>query len=249
LKKITFKTLALICITLGISTFASSKEKAHWDYKGAQGPEKWGSLNHEWQACADGSKQSPIDLKWKKPKSDRTISFHYKSSPFKVLDNGHTVQANFMEGNYVKIKGQRFDLLQLHFHAHSEHSIGKKFYPLEMHLVHKNAEGKLAVVGVMFQEGAENHELEKIFAHVPSKQNHEKAVETNLDFNGLVPSVKTHYHYMGSLTTPPCSEGVNWNVFNTAVSASAKQLAAFKKMYSANYRPIQNLNGRLPANY
>ncbi len=241
--KFLFKTLSIFCVV----SFAS--EKAHWSYEGEHGPTHWGKFDGA-TLCEEGKEQSPVDLKWKKPASKRKVNFQYQSKlNFKTLDNGHTIQANFPSGNFVQIDGQKFELVQLHFHAHSEHSLSKKYFPLEMHLVHKNADGKLAVVGVLFEEGKENPELNKIWASIPEKKNEEKEANEQIVLLELIPKVHTHYHYMGSLTTPPCSEGVNWNVLNTPISISSSQLAMFTKRYANNYRPIQTPNFRKPANY
>jgi carbonic anhydrase len=239
--------ISLSTVLFSLAAFAGGKSQ--WAYDGKEGPHQWGKLKG-FELCEQGKEQSPVDLKWNKPNNKRGLKFGYTPvSNSKVLDNGHTVQVNFDKGNFVEVAGQKFELLQLHFHAHSEHSLSNKFFPLEMHLVHKNSEGKLAIVGVFFEEGKANAEFDKIWAHVPSKHNEEKALAGTLDLGKLLPSKTTHYHYMGSLTTPPCSEGVNWNVLNTPMSLSKEQLAAFKKLYSNNFRPVQSLHSRLPANF
>lgn len=237
------KLISLICIV----SFA--KEETHWTYGGDHGPTSWGKIEGA-SLCEEGKEQSPVDLKWKKPNENRKVELEYgKQTAFKVLDNGHTIQANFASGNFVSIDGQKFELVQLHFHAHSEHSLSNKFFPLEMHLVHKNADGKLAVLGVFFKEGKENKELNKIWSAIPESKNEEKASQSEIALTKLLPKIHTHYHYMGSLTTPPCSEGVNWNVFNTPLTLSKEQLARFTKIYANNYRPTQDVNDRKPANY
>ncbi len=226
-------------------------EKApHWSYERESGPEAWGKMNPDWNLCIKGSEQSPIDLKWKKPVKDRSISFFYNSTPAEIIDNGHTIQVNFKPGSKVDLDGKVFDLVQFHFHAESEHTIASKHFPLELHFVHKNEAGELAVVGVLFKIGAENEALEKLWKDIPHKK--EKAVSLSsktFDPSRLLPTKTTHYHYKGSLTTPPCSQGVNWNVLNTPLEISEKQLKTFHKIYAKNNRPVQTLHSRKPANF
>jgi carbonic anhydrase len=260
--------LSSLLIVLSVTTFAfriQSKDahvthkatkdsahgkKAHWAYEGEEGPSAWGKLEG-FELCEHGKEQSPIDLRWKKPSNKRKIEFHYASDANgKILDNGHTIQVNLDAGNYALIEGKRFELVQFHFHSHSEHALSKKFFPLEMHFVHKDSEGKLAVVGVLFEEGKENSEIKKLWSELPSEKEKEVQIQhAKLNLNALLPTQLTHYHYQGSLTTPPCTEGVSWNVLNTPIKVSKEQLQNFTHLYSNNFRPLQNVNERKPANY
>jgi carbonic anhydrase len=227
-----------------------AKHDVHWAYEGEHGPNSWGEMNAEWNLCSKGHKQSPIDLKWKKPSTGRSISFFYNSSPAEIIDNGHTIQVNLKPGSKVDLDGKVYDLVQFHFHTESEHTIASKHFPLELHFVHKNEAGELAVVGVLFKVGEENESIDKLWKEIPKTK--EKAVafsSKTFDPARFLPSKTTHYHYEGSLTTPPCSEGVNWNVLNTPVELSEKQLQAFQKLYVKNNRPIQSLHSRKPANF
>jgi carbonic anhydrase len=226
-----------------------AKSPTHWSYAGHEGPENWGKLDPEFAACIEGKEQSPIDLKWSKQKGKRKISFHYAEGPLHVVDNGHTIQVNVPVGSYAMIDGQRFSLVQFHFHAESEHTFSGRHFPLELHFVHKNAEGKLAAVGVMFEVGAKNNGLETVFLNMPGKAHDEKRVMTKFNPASLLPSVHTHYQYSGSLTTPPCSEGVNWTVLNTPMPISEEQLAQFHRAYVHNNRPLQELHERHPASF
>lgn len=228
---------------------AKPKPAAHWSYGGSSGPGHWSELDPEFAACEEGREQSPIDLKWSKQKGKRTLGFHYRPGPLHVVDNGHTVQVNVPVGSYAMIDGEKFSLVQFHFHAESEHTFSGKHYPLEAHFVHKNAEGKLAVVGVMFEPGAKNNGLEAVFLHMPGKANDEKRAMVKFDPASLLPSVHTHYQYRGSLTTPPCTEGVNWTVLNTPMPISEEQLAHFHRAYVHNNRPLQEAYERRPASF
>jgi carbonic anhydrase len=251
--KISVLALGLLAALLPLRTSASdhgADAKPHWTYDGESGPEHWGALSEDFKTCQSGAMQSPVDLKWSKSKPGGPVRFDYAASTLRVIDNGHTIQVNFAPGSRVNLRGQWFDLVQMHFHTASEHTIAGKAFPMELHFVHKNKAGKLAVVGVMFKEGNANPWIEKIWANIPKEKNKETTVEA-VAFNpeNLLPPSKTYYHYMGSLTTPPCSEGVNWNVMNTPVEMSKEQIEKFRAIYANNARPVQALHGRKPANF
>lgn len=222
----------------------------HWEYDGEHGPSHWGALDPRFSACQTGSEQSPIDLRWSKPQVGRALQMDTHAGNWKIIDNGHTIQVNFDPGNRLSIQGDEYELIQMHFHSRSEHTLSGKSFPLELHFVHKNTAGKLAVVGVMFKPGKSHPALERIWSKIPQEKGKEIAVtDLRLDPSELLPAALTHYHYAGSLTTPPCSEGVNWNVLNTPVEASQAQIEAFRRLYPKNNRPIQPLHGRKPVNY
>jgi len=226
---------------------------AHWSYHGEHGPSHWGDLKEDYAMCKKGTQQSPINLKFRNPASDRTLKFDYRSGPLRVIDNGHTVQVNVDPGNSVVINGEKYELLQFHFHETSEHTISGKHYPMELHFVHKNEKGKLAVVGVMLNENKDGYphpEIANIWKNIPRTQNKEEKIPS-VEINPLrlIPQRLTHYHYQGSLTTPPCSEGVNWNVLNTPIEVSTTQLSQFRKYYTHTNRPVQPWYNRSPANH
>ncbi|MCB0392331.1 MAG: carbonic anhydrase family protein [Bdellovibrionales bacterium] len=232
----------------------ADKDKKHekhtkWSYTGLTGPDMWGDLQQDYSLCKSGQKQSPINLVWSKPKKGAEIKFEYNETPYNLVDNGHTVKATFEKGNNIKISGHNFELEQVHFHAHSEHSVSGKFFPLEAHFVHKNDKGQLAVIAVLFVEGNANPYLESMWQQFPKEKNRSVASSTSFNPVNLIPPIKTHYHYTGSLTTPPCTEGVMWNVFNTPVELSSEQMNHFKVLYTKNFRPIQPLNQRKVINY
>ncbi len=236
-------------LILSGSTYASS-EKPHWSYEGHTGPSQWAHLDDAYSACGKGHEQSPIDLRWKQPQTNHSIEFHYEATRAKIVDNGHTIQINLEPGSKVSLNGSSYDLLQFHFHTQSEHTLSGKHLPLEAHFVHKNEKGQLAVVGVMFKVGKSNPWIEELWDHIPHQKNVESVMsEKTFHPEHLLPKKLTHYHYQGSLTTPPCSEGVNWNVLNTPLELSQKQLDTFQKLYSENNRPVQQVHMRRPANY
>lgn len=220
-----------------------------WSYTGLTGPEMWGDLKEDYILCKIGKLQSPINLLWKRPMGEDKIEFNYKETGYNIIDNGHSIQIQFEPGNHILHNGHKYELVQLHFHAHSEHALSGKFFPLEAHFVHKDEAGQLAVLGVFFIEGKANPFLEVMWKHLPKVKNREIASTNAFDPSLLLPSLKTHYSYMGSLTTPPCSENVSWNVFNTPVEMSREQINHFKVLYSKNFRPLQPINDRPVSNY
>jgi len=221
-------------------------EEVHWEYGGANNPTRWGEIKSEYSTCSIGENQSPIDLPLSNlnEKSSR-IKFNYQETPLVVLNNGHTIQIDYTPGSYVTIAGEKYELQQFHFHTPSEHTIDGKATALELHFVHKNEAGKLAVVAVLIEEGSENSAIQSIFENIPN-QGEKKAVENmTINANLLLPESTAHYHYSGSLTTPPCSEDVNWNIMVDSIEASAAEIEQFMEFYQFNARPVQTLNNRI----
>ena len=225
-------------------TAAAAAAKPHWTYEGAEGPEHWGELPG-YEACATGKSQSPINVTNAEPADLANIAFSYQPSEVKILNNGHTVQVNYDKGSYIEVDGERYDLQQFHFHAPSEHAINDKRAAAELHLVHQSADGKLAVVGVLLEKGAENAAFKPVWDNLPAKEAEEKATGVKVAAADLLPQVKTTYRYSGSLTTPPCSEGVTWLLMTTPVEMSEAQIAAFAQLFEhGDARPVQPLNDR-----
>lgn len=220
-----------------------------WSYSGQNGPNKWGLLKSEYATCGKGRMQSPINLQGPAVKGKVDIEFRYQASILEVLNNGHTFQVNYGTGSHIMVNGDRFDLLQFHFHSPSEHGKDGVRYPIEAHLVHKNAKGQLAVVGVFMESGSENISLMEMWDHMPMHAGPAKAIKrVAINAADLVPSGTQFYRYMGSLTTPPCSEGVNWFVANEPISVSPDQIKKFVQAVGGeNARPLQALNNRLLA--
>lgn len=220
-------------------------EAPHWGYEGDIGPENWGELADAFIDCKEGQSQSPIDIANPAPAELANLVFDYQPSAVKILNNGHTIQVNYDVGSSLTVDGKTYNLLQFHFHAPSEHAITGELFPAEMHLVHQNAEDQsLAVVGVMLTAGAENSAFQPVWDNLPAEEVTEQMTEAQVNAADLLPAVQTTYRYSGSLTTPPCSEGVSWFVMTEPVELSAEQLAAFEAIYSGNNRPLQPLNDR-----
>jgi carbonic anhydrase len=219
----------------------------HWGYEGEVGPELWHELAPEWATCIEGEAQSPIDLSSVlSPNVPADMSIDYRPGPLTIVNNGHTIQVNVEAGSGFNLGDEHWRLLQFHFHAASEHTIDGIQAPLEMHLVHQNDACELAVVGVMFEAGDMNMDLGAIWAHLPTEAGPAVTVpEVSLDVSALLPDDLHSRRYSGSLTTPPCSEGVSWFVLDEHVQASEGQLEAFRAIHNHNFRPVQPLNGRV----
>jgi carbonic anhydrase len=221
-------------------------EGAHFDYEGESGPTHWGGLAPGWSLCESGIQQSPIDIPASaQPAVASDLTVNYEPGALTILNNGHTVQVNYPDGSGIVLGGSKYSLLQFHFHAHSEHSIAGHRAPLELHLVHRNADNALAVIGVMIEEGPENAALEGVFSHMPAKSGPaETHADTMIDASAFLPGQLSMWRYEGSLTTPPCSESVKWHVLAGPITASAAQIAKFTRLYSADARPSQPLGAR-----
>jgi carbonic anhydrase len=212
----------------------------HWGYAGAGGPASWGG------ACNTGQRQSPIDIKGGLPVDLDPVQFAYQGSRFGVVDNGHTVQVNMAAGNHIILGGRRFDLQQFHFHRPSEERIDGRQFEMSVHLVHKDEQGRLAVVTVLLDKGPSQVQpvVQKVWNNLPLERGEEAVARAPLDLNELLPADRKYYTYMGSLTTPPCSEGVQWVVLRQPVTVTAEQIELFARIYPMNSRPLQSAAGR-----
>ncbi len=229
---------------------------AHWGYEADNGPGTWGSMNADWAVCADGREQSPIDLsnavetQLPAVDLDRPDEGEFdvltQAGVIDALDNGHTIQVNSRTGEKLTVGDKTYALLQFHFHAPSEHTVDGEHFPMEMHFVHQAEDGALAVVGVLVEEGAPNPGIAPLWAQLAEAPGTETTVEIRAEFaEPVFPNVGTgFYHYVGSLTTPPCSEGVKWYIRKTFTSLSKEQIAAFTAVYDHNNRPVQARNDR-----
>jgi carbonic anhydrase len=218
----------------------------HWDYAGEAGPEHWGELADEFKTCKVGRMQSPIDLGGADIEGRIEVRTNYRPGQLKILNNGHTVQVNFPEGSILSSGISHYKLVQVHFHTPSEETVYGVPYPMVAHFVHADHSGNLAVLGVLFEEGAHNPELDKVVKAAPRQQAAAHVVGgVTLDPGKLLPSNLAVWRYDGSLTTPPCSEGVRWHVAVQPVQASAAQIAAIHAIVGDNARPIQPRHGRL----
>ncbi len=218
----------------------------HWSYSGADGPDHWGDLEPDYAECKSGHRESPIDIVGAQPAELAPIHFDYKLSPLSIINNGHTIQINYESGSSITINGTALPLVQFHFHHVSENEIDGKKYDMELHFVHvDSAANRTAVVAVFIKSGAENALLRDLWSHIPREAGKEvelkKVVINAADF---LPADQNYYTFDGSLTIPPCKEGVTWFVLKTPIEASPAQIATFARYYPDDARPIQPTNGR-----
>ncbi len=219
--------------------------KKHWSYTGDTGPAHWGELEEKFEACSQGSSQSPIDISGSFTKSKDSVELKYSTTPLEVTNNGHSIQVTVSGDQMLKVAGKTYRLVQFHFHTPSEHTLNGKPADMVAHLVHKADDGSLAVVAILFDKGKENQFLASIWKHLPAEAGKEfQDSGTTLTLKDLLPAEKNYYHYTGSLTTPPCSEGVEWYVLAQRVDVSPEQIEAFHKLFPVSVRPVQPLHGR-----
>lgn len=217
---------------------------AAWSYTGKTGPEHWGELCPAYELADTGKQQSPIEISDTVKADASALEFSYAPAKIDLVYNGHTIQENEERGSVLGIEGKQFSLKQFHFHAPSEHTLNGKHAPMEMHLVHKDETGRVAVVAIMIQEGEHNAALAPVWEYLPTEINKQKRVERKFNAQAILPPTRDYYHYIGSFTTPPCTEDVLWYVLDTPITLSSKQIASFTKIINHNNRPIQPLNSR-----
>ncbi|MBE9127125.1 MULTISPECIES: carbonic anhydrase [unclassified Coleofasciculus] len=239
-------------IPLGLlSDIKSSQASPDFTYGGSNNPTRWHELDPSWAVCESGTKQSPINLKESLLDLggllfSGNITFNYQpiTNPL-IQNNGHTIQVNypFPSNSTMTIAGKTYRLVQFHFHTPSEHWLNDEAAAKELHLVHQDDQGKLAVVGVFIEPGSSNSELQTVLANMPLQEGSTMATGT-INANNFLPPNKSYFTYNGSLTTPPCSEGVKWIVLKNPITASQAQIDSFTDLYQVNARPIQDLNLR-----
>ena len=252
--KVIFITASLF-FTAGNCLASESHEKdantdLHWTYEGDTGPNSWGALKAEFGLCASGKQQSPVNITEAYALELDPLKFEYKASKTAIQNNGHTIQLNYDSGSFLQVGNDRYQLLQFHFHTPSEEAIGGQRYPMVAHLVHKNEAGQLAVIALLINQGStDNPILKKLWEKLPTNTNETRNYATvTYNIADLLPQNRSYWTLMGSLTTPPCSEGVRWLVLKNPLYISAKQIARFKKEFPMNARPLQALQQRIVIN-
>ncbi|MDP3653208.1 MAG: carbonic anhydrase family protein [Rhodoferax sp.] len=221
--------------------------EVHWDYAGENGPKAWGMLKPEFNLCAIGKRQSPINIEDGSTLMGpaEPVQFNYTPSNATVVNNGHTIQVDVQGDNAITVRGSSYRLLQFHFHTPSEEQINQKRFAMVAHLVHKNDEGQLAVIAVLLEPGAANPLIDKVWTYMPLDTNDQVRMPRELlNMNELLPADQRYYQFMGSLTTPPCTEGVLWMVLKQPMQISRNQFKLFTQLYPNNARPVQPVNGR-----
>ncbi len=246
--------MKLLLLPTALAAACQPASDAEWGYAGTAGPQHWAELSPAYALCREGREQSPVDLARTDavagPRIERRIgstvlSLEERASVMDLVDNGHTIQITNDAALSMDIGGEHFEFVQAHFHAPSEHTLDGKRFPLEAHFVHQSAAGRLAVAAILLEEGAHNAALDPIIGHLPSATGERRHLEDlELDMDAVQPLPERYFRYAGSLTTPPCTEGVKWVVAAQPRSLSAEQLAAFRSRLHHNSRPIQPLLGR-----
>jgi carbonic anhydrase len=220
---------------------------AHWSYEGAEGPAKWGDLDAASRACSVGSQQSPIDIGATVKAQLGPLKITWEKNADTIVNNGHTIQLAMGETSASVLQvgdGGNFRLVQFHFHHPSEHLIAGKNFPMEVHFVHANAAGALSVIGVLMATGKPNAVFNKIVSTMPEKEGPAVKADATINPNGLLPATRTYYRYEGSLTTPPCSETVDWLLLTDPIQVAEADVARFGKLFAMNARPVQKANRR-----
>jgi len=246
MKRVWNKLLATVVVA-GLSVGAGAAHAAdasRWSYAGATGPAKWAKLEKSFASCASGKTQSPIDIPDAEARKGDLppLLFDYRPVPLRIVDDGHTIQVNYAPGSTVSVEGKRYELIEFHFHKPSEHKISGKAHDMEVQLVHKGKDGKLAVIAIMLDEGKESALIKTLWANLPQTKDREKVVDAvKINALELLPRDKGYYTFAGSLTTPPCSEDVKWFVLKTPTQISADEAARFARSYPMNARPVQEL--------
>jgi len=219
----------------------------HWSYEGDTGPQAWGKLKPDFSVCAIGKRQSPINIEDNATLQGpaEPLQFHYQASGASVVNNGHTIQVDMLGENFITVRGSNYKLVQMHFHHPSEERVNFKSFAMVAHLVHKNADGQLAVVAVLLEPGAANPVINTVWTYMPLDAGDRVRMPAELlDPSGLLPQDQRYYQFLGSLTTPPCTEGVLWMVLKTPSAISREQIKLFSQLFPNNARPVQPLNNR-----
>lgn len=237
-----FMSIALALTAIG----SQAQATPHWDYRSEHGgPAHWADLDPKFESCAKGGAQSPIDIRNAVKAELPPLNLTYSAAEPTILNNGHTIQVNLPPGQMLTVGDKQYELLQFHFHTPSEEAVNGKRTAMVAHFVHKSADGQLGVVAVLIQPGKTNAALAPVFAHLPREGEKITVDGLQLDLPALMPANKGYYSFAGSLTTPPCSEGVNWMVLKTPIELGSEQIKAFRHLFNANARPLQATNGRV----
>jgi carbonic anhydrase len=243
-KHMTVAAACGIVAALAFTASAPAQESVQWSYEGSTGPEHWASLSPAFRACGEGSRQSPIDLRAPVRRAAEPIRITYTPGAVSLHNNGETVEVRSDLAQTLRVGTKSFSLVQLHFHSPSEHLVAGVRSPLEVHFVHQAADGERAVLGTLVRIGHKNMQLERLLESLPHDPEHDARVQAPVDLRQLLPAATRAYRYSGSLTTPPCTEGIRWLVLATPIQISAHQLTKLRATVEGNARPVQPRNGR-----
>jgi carbonic anhydrase len=251
IEELSMRFPALAVLALGLAAMAARQSFAQattqWDYEGKRGALAWHRLDPAYKICSAGHQQAPIDIRGARlNKALKPIEFHYISGPVTMENDGHTIVAHVDHGSYIVAGGVRYDLIYFDFHHPSEETVKNKLTDMSIHLVHQSADGKLAIIAVRLKEdmGNPNAVLATLWPHLPKAAGASDKVADEVNPAGLLPADRGYWTYMGSLTTPPCTEGVRWFLFEQEISMSRDQLRTFAPLFKVNTRPLQDAHGR-----
>lgn len=217
-----------------------------WGYEGGTGPSQWSRLAPAYADCA-GNAQSPIDLSRGEAGVPPRLTVAYEPSTATVENNGHSLEVAYARGGSIELAGTEYELVQSHFHAPSEHTLAGRRFPLEFHLVNEAEDGRRAVLGAFARVGSPNRLLDALLEAIPRQEGEEMSLGQRVNALDLLPpqpATARRWSYEGSLTTPPCTEGVRWTVYDRPIEVSARQLSALTSVYSGTNRPLQARGGR-----
>ena len=241
------RSFSLAILLLSLAAVATAQNQPNWAYQGKDGPLAWYKIDPSYRACSKGTEQSPIEIRHARlDPALKPIEFHYIAGPMTLTNTGRTVEVRVDPGSYIVADGVRYNLVDFEFHHPSQHTIKNKLLDMELDMVHRSAEGKYAILAVLMSEdqGFPNATLATLWEHLPARPGQTERIADMVDPAGLLPADRGYWTYMGSLTTPPCTEGVRWFVFEQPISISRAQYNAFAALYKMNSRPTQDLHGR-----
>jgi carbonic anhydrase len=242
--------IAILCFALLWAVVGRGQEQPHpehvWDYSEEHGPSHWGDLKAEYAPCKLGHHQSPINIRNAQKADLPPIQFDYKPAALNIIDNGHTIEIDYGPGSSITVGGRKYELRQFHFHRPSEEKFNGATDAMEVHFVHADQQGKLAVVAVHLVPGKDNPLIHEVWNDFPKEKDKEERFDNiRIDPAQLLPADRGYYTFTGSLTTPPCTEGVTWFVLKNPVTVTRAEIEQFAKLYRNDARPTQPLNDRV----
>jgi len=241
------RLFCLIAAVGGLALTAAAQTNAAWSYEGKTGPLNWGKLDHAYKACSDGHEQSPINIRGARlNKSLQPVEYHYMGGSITLENDGHAIIAHVHPGSYILVDGARYDLKWFDFHRPSEEAVNGKLTDLDVHLFHESSDGKMVMIAVRFalDRGEANSLLAALWPHLPAAPGSTAKITDMIDPGGFLPEDRGYWTYMGSLTTPPCTEGVRWIVYQDPLTISLSQVRAFDRLFHINSRQLQDTHGR-----
>jgi len=236
--------IAAVLTNTSLAWAIGEQASSHWSYEGRESAAHWGMLSPAYMACESGSHQSPINIVMPAHgMAQERLAFHYHTAVVHTLDNGHTIQVTVLPGSELHLNGRTYHLEQFHFHDPSEHHVDGRTYPMEIHLVHRDATRHIVVVAVLVETGPTRRSLAELLAMLPTRLG-EQGTDRPFSPQDLLPSSLHHFSYHGSLTTPPCTEGVQWIVLRDPITMSFEHISQLVSVIGQNARPVQPLHER-----